>query len=90
MDKPNSNKKMDLKKIKKNTFNSLNEVEFFLRDFKRFSNYIKLYKMFRPKRNALRYTEISIKSLDVYQTILIFSSKKDKSKIIITKSIKFT
>lgn len=54
MKKPNSNKKMDFKKIKKNTFNSLNEVEFFLRDFKRFSNYIKLYKMFRPKRNALK------------------------------------
>ena len=57
MDKPNSNKKakkMDFKKIKKNTFNSLNEVEFFLRDFKKFSNYIKLYKMFRPKRNALK------------------------------------
>lgn len=54
MDKQNSNKKMDFKKIKKNTFNSLNEVEFFLRDFKRFSNYIKLYKMFRPKRNAIK------------------------------------
>ena len=54
MKKPNSNKKMDFNKIKKNTFNSLNEVEFFLRDFKRFSNYIKLYKMFRPKRNALK------------------------------------
>ncbi len=54
MKKPNSNKKMDFKKIKNNTFNSLNEVEFFLRDFKRFSNYIKLYKMFRPKRNALK------------------------------------
>ncbi len=54
MKKPNSNKKMDFNKIKKNTFNSLNEVEFFLRDSKRFSNYIKLYKMFRPKRNALK------------------------------------
>ena len=57
MDKLNSNKKekkIDLKKMKKNTFNSLNEVEFFLRDFKRFSNYIKLYKMFRPKRNVLK------------------------------------
>ena len=55
MKKPNSNKKMDFNKIKKNTFNSLNEVEFFLRDFKRFSNYIKLYKMFRPKRNVIKY-----------------------------------
>lgn len=57
MDKPNSNKKskkMDFKKMKKNTFNSLNEVEFFLRDFKKFSDYIKLYKMFKPKRNALK------------------------------------
>ena len=55
MKKPKSNKKMDFNKIKKNTFNSLNEVEFFLRDFKRFSNYIKLYKMFRPKRNVIKY-----------------------------------
>ena len=55
MKKPNSNKKMDFNKIKKNTFNSLNEVEFFLQDFKRFSNYIKLYKMFRPKRNVIKY-----------------------------------
>ena len=40
-------KKMDLKKIKKNTFISLNEVEYFLRDFKRFSNYIKIYKILK-------------------------------------------
>ena len=42
-----SKKKMDFKKIKKNTVNSLNEVECFLRDFKRFSNYIKLYKILK-------------------------------------------
>ena len=51
---PPKKKKLNFKTCKKNTINSLNEVEFFLRDFKRFSNYIKLYKMFRPKRNALK------------------------------------
>ena len=40
-------KKINLKKVKKNTINSLNEVEYFLHDFKRFSNYIKLYKMLK-------------------------------------------
>ena len=50
MDKNNSNKKikkMDFIKMKKNTFNSLNEVEFFLRDLKQFSKYIKLYKILK-------------------------------------------
>lgn len=50
MDKPNSNKKnqkVDFKKIKKNTFNSLNEVECFLRNFKQFTKYIKLYKILK-------------------------------------------
>ena len=41
------NKKMDFKKMKKNAFKSLNEVEFFLHDFKKFSNYIKLYKILK-------------------------------------------
>lgn len=39
--------KFDIKIIKKNTFNSLNEVEYFLRNFKKFSNYIKLYKILK-------------------------------------------
>ena len=50
MEKHNSNKrskKMDFKKVKKNTFDSLNEVEYFLRDFKQFSKYIKLYKILK-------------------------------------------
>ncbi len=50
MDKPNSNKKtkkIDFTKIKKNAFHSLNDVEIFLRDFKKFSNYIKLYKILK-------------------------------------------
>ena len=42
-----SSKKFNFKKLKKNTFNSLNEVEFFLHDFKRFSTYIKLYKILK-------------------------------------------
>lgn len=44
--KPKNNK-IDIKKFKKNTFNSLNEVEHFLRDFNRFKNYIKLYKILK-------------------------------------------
>lgn len=43
----NKPKKFDFKKIKKNTFKSLNEIEFFLRDFKKFSSYIKLYKILK-------------------------------------------
>ena len=39
--------KFDFKKMKKNTLISLNEVECFLRDFKKFSNYIKLYKILK-------------------------------------------
>jgi hypothetical protein len=48
---PENNKKqknkIDLKKIKNNTFNSLNEVEGFLNDFQRFKKYIKLYKILK-------------------------------------------
>jgi len=50
MEKRNSNKKeekMDFKKYKKNAFNSLTEVEYFLRNFKQFSKYIKLYKILK-------------------------------------------
>ncbi len=39
--------KINFKNIKKNAISSLNEVEFFLRDFKKFSNYIKLYKILK-------------------------------------------
>lgn len=42
-----SKKKVDFKKLKKNTCKSLNEVECFLTDFKRFTNYIKLYKILK-------------------------------------------
>jgi len=41
MNKPN------FKVIKKNTFNSINEVELFLRNLKKFSNYLKLYKILK-------------------------------------------
>ena len=40
-------KKFDLKKKKKNTIKSLTEVESFLRDFKKMSKYIKLYKFMK-------------------------------------------
>ena len=44
---PPKKKKLDFKTCKKNTMNSLNEVEHFLRDFKHFSKYIKLYKILK-------------------------------------------
>ena len=40
-------KKMDIKQLKDNTLNSLNEVEMFLNDFQRFKKYIKLYKILK-------------------------------------------
>lgn len=39
--------KIDIKKLKTNTITSLNEVEFFLRNFHKFTNYIKLYKILK-------------------------------------------
>ena len=45
--KPPKKKKLNFKAYKKNTINSLHEVEHFLRDFKHFSRYIKLYKILR-------------------------------------------
>lgn len=44
---PPPKKKLNFKNCKKNTLNSLNEVEHFLRNFKKCSNYIKLYKILR-------------------------------------------
>lgn len=41
------NNKPNFKNIRKNAVKSINEVEFFLRDFKRFSKYIKLYKILK-------------------------------------------
>ena len=40
-------KKFDFKVYKKNTINSLNEVECFLNNFKKFSRYVRLYKIFK-------------------------------------------
>ena len=44
---PPKKKKLNFKTCKKNTINSLHEVEHFLRDFKHFSKYIKLYKILK-------------------------------------------
>lgn len=44
---PPKKKKLNFKSCKKNTLNSLNEVEHFLRNFKHFSKYIKLYKILK-------------------------------------------
>ena len=40
-------KKFDFKAKRENTLNSLNEVEYFLHDYKQFSKYLKLYKWFK-------------------------------------------
>lgn len=42
-----NNKKFDIKKIKKNTCQSLNEVEYFLNNIHKFVNCIKLYKILK-------------------------------------------
>lgn len=44
---PKKKKKLNFKTCKKNTINSLYEVEHFLRDFKHISKYIKLYKVLK-------------------------------------------
>ena len=41
------NNKLTFSQKKDNTIKSLSEVEFFLRDLKRFKNYIKLYKIIK-------------------------------------------
>lgn len=41
------NKKLNFRTCKKNTINSLNEVEHFLRNFNSFTRYIKLYKILK-------------------------------------------
>ena len=41
---PTKKKKLNFKTCKKNTINSLNEVEHFLNDFQGFWDYVKLYK----------------------------------------------
>ena len=40
-------KKFNFNEKKKNTIKSLNEVEYFLNDFRRFKRYIHLYKFFK-------------------------------------------
>lgn len=45
--KVSKKKKIDFNLYKKNTIKSLNDVEYFLNNFKQFSKYIKLYKIFR-------------------------------------------
>ena len=40
-------KKINFSQKKDNTLKSLSEVELFLRDFKKFKNYIKIYKILK-------------------------------------------
>ena len=44
---PSKKNKKGFKFYKKNTVKSLNEVELFLRDFNKFTRYIKLYKILK-------------------------------------------
>ena len=71
MERPNSgkkSKKMDFKRLKNNAFNSLNDVEMFLRDFKQFSKYINLKK---EKYNFELYEKIGFN---------LFNSKRKLTK----------
>ena len=40
-------KKLDFKTCKKNTLHSLNEVEYFLNNLKKFTKYVRIYKIFK-------------------------------------------
>ena len=40
-------KSFDFKKYKKNTINSLNDVEYFLNNFKKFKHLIKIHKLIK-------------------------------------------
>ena len=42
-----NNKKFNFDLYKKNTINSINEVEYFLNNFNRFIKYLKLYKIIK-------------------------------------------
>ena len=44
---PEKNSNFKLKEKKDKTLASLSEVEYFLKNFKRYSNYIKLYKIIK-------------------------------------------
>ena len=44
---PLKNKKLNLHQKKENTISSLYDVEYFLRDLRKFFKYIKLYKFFK-------------------------------------------
>lgn len=46
-DKKSPPKKFDYKKYKKNTLKSLNDVEYFLNNYKKFKYYFKIYKLFK-------------------------------------------
>lgn len=46
-EKPKKNKKFDFTEKKKNVIHSLNEVEHFLCDYKRFMKYVKLYNFLK-------------------------------------------
>lgn len=41
------NKTFNFKEYKKNTLKSLNDVEYFLNNYKKFKYFIKLYKLFK-------------------------------------------
>ena len=50
--------KIDFKKKKDNTIKSLNDVENFLRNFKKISNYTRIYKLFKWKESSKSYSQL--------------------------------
>lgn len=46
-DNKSPQKKFDYKKYKKNTLKSLNDVEYFLNNYKKFKHFFKIYKLFK-------------------------------------------
>ena len=45
--KPPQKKSFDFKTYKKNTFKSLNDVEYFLNNYKKFKHFLRIYKLFK-------------------------------------------
>ena len=45
--KPPQKKSFDFKTYKKNTFKSLNDVEYFLNNYEKYKHLLKIYKLFK-------------------------------------------
>ena len=78
--KPPHKKNFNFKTCKKNTIKSLNEIEYFLNNFKRFTRYVKIYRIFLSNffyfilffSNFFIYYYFSIFSFVLVHNILLF------------------